>query len=278
MNHLSLEIKNKNFRDLYLCYCGKHICESSYSFGPAVRPNYLLHFILDGKGSYYLNNKKYELEKNQCFLIRPNDVTFYQADKDNPWTYIWVGFDGDMAENYLEYAGFDKYTDVLDYKNFEGLESYIQEMLNHNTISHSNELKINGLLYLLLSNLSESSNKPYTSNNNEDYDNLYISKSIEFIQNNYHNYIKVNDIANYLCLNRTYLTSLFHKHLGMSPQNFLIQFRITKASDLLADTDLPVGNIARSCGYTDPLAFSKTFKKVKGYTPTQYREFKSKKA
>ena len=101
MSHISLEVNHKHFRDLYLCFCGIHDCEPSHSFGPAIRPNYLLHFVIKGKGNYYLNDNCYEVKENECFLIRPNELTFYQADKDDPWTYVWVGFDGEMAQKYL---------------------------------------------------------------------------------------------------------------------------------------------------------------------------------
>ena len=79
-----LENTNKDFTDLYLCYCGMEQCAPLYSFGPAIRPNYLLHYVLDGKGYYYVNNEKYEVNKNEGFLICPNVVTFYQADEENP--------------------------------------------------------------------------------------------------------------------------------------------------------------------------------------------------
>ena len=60
----------------------------------------------------------------------------------------------------------------------------------------------------------------------------------------------------------------------MSPQKFLMKFRITKAAELLYNTDLSIGNIAYSCGYIDPLAFSKAFKKIKGISPKEYRNNK----
>ena len=68
MSHISLEVNHKHFRDLYLCFCGIHDCEPSHSFGPAIRPNYLLHFVIKGKGNYYLNDNCYEVKENECFL------------------------------------------------------------------------------------------------------------------------------------------------------------------------------------------------------------------
>ena len=269
-----LENTNKDFIDLYLCYCGMEQCAPLYSFGPAIRPNYLLHYVLDGKGYYYVNNEKYEVNKNEGFLICPNVVTFYQADEENPWTYLWIGIDGEKVETYLKAAGLNNDTLIFKYNDGDLLKEYILEMLKHNTSSSSDSLKIEGLLYMFFSELAKQ-NKSVPIHKN-DINNNYINKAIEFIQNNYHNPIKVSDIANYVCLNRSYLSTVFQNNLNMSPQKFLMEFRIRKAEELLYQTDLPIGDIARSCGYSDPLAFSRSFKKFKGVNPTLYREEKRK--
>ncbi|MDU5262119.1 MAG: AraC family transcriptional regulator [Clostridium celatum] len=268
-----LENTNRNFNDLYLCYCGLEKCAPLYSFGPAVRPTYLLHYVLDGQGYYYVNDTKYTVSKNQGFLIEPNVVTFYQADKDNPWTYLWIGIDGDKAKLYLNSAGLNENHLIFTYEKDDSLKEYVLEMLKHHTMSDSDAFKIEGLLYLFFSKLCED-RKEISSMNKEENTNNYINKAIEFIQNNYHNSIKVTDIANYICLNRSYLTSIFQNNLNMSPQKFLMKFRITKAAELLYNTNLPITNIAYSCGYSDPLAFSKAFKKIKGVSPKEYRSTK----
>ena len=268
-----LENTNRNFNDLYLCYCGLEKCAPLYSFGPAVRPTYLLHYVLEGQGYYYVNDNKYTVSKNQGFLIEPNVVTFYQADKDNPWTYLWIGIDGDKAKLYLNSAGLNENHLIFTYEKDDSLKEYVLEMLKHHTMSDSDAFKIEGLLYLFFSKLCED-RKEISSMSKEENTNNYINKAIEFIQNNYHNSIKVTDIANYICLNRSYLTSIFQNNLNMSPQKFLMKFRITKAAELLYNTNLSITNIAYSCGYSDPLAFSKAFKKIKGISPKEYRNTK----
>lgn len=92
-----LQLRNRNFSDFYLCFCGYAKCEPLHNFGPAVRPNYLIHLILEGKGKYIVDNNRYELEAGQGFLIEPEIQTFYEADKENPWTYLWIGFAGTRA-------------------------------------------------------------------------------------------------------------------------------------------------------------------------------------
>ncbi len=75
-----------------------------------------------------------------------------------------------------------------------------------------------------------------------------------------------------MCINRSYLYTLFKNAMGMSPQQFLTTFRITKAAELLQTTDLPVESIALSCGYLDPLVFTKSFKQMKKMSPSSYRK------
>ena len=104
-NSYVLIIPENHQSDFYLLYCGYAECNSLHNFGPAVRPNFLLHFILSGKGSYYVGKEKYSLKKGQGFLIEPNVLTRYQADSDDPWTYIWIGFNGKKSHEHLRNLG-----------------------------------------------------------------------------------------------------------------------------------------------------------------------------
>ena len=84
--------------------------------------------------------------------------------------------------------------------------------------------------------------------------------------------ITVTDVADYLHISRSHLYGLFKKHLGTTPQAFLTSAKIINARELLTVTDIPVSNVAFSCGYQNPFAFSRAFKKETGMTPREYRE------
>jgi Uncharacterized conserved protein, contains double-stranded beta-helix domain len=60
-----------------------------------VRSNYVLHYILDGQGTFSSANRPaVSLKQGDVFLL-PKDVPcFYQADGEHPWTYLWIGFAG----------------------------------------------------------------------------------------------------------------------------------------------------------------------------------------
>lgn len=56
---------------------------------------------------------------------------------------------------------------------------------------------------------------------------------------------------------------MFRKHLNISPQEYLANYRITRAEQLLNTTTLSIETISNSCGYQDPLVFAKAFKAKK---------------
>ena len=95
---------------------------------------------------------------------------------------------------------------------------------------------------------------------------------MEFIQNNYSNAAGVSDIAAFVGIDRSYLYTLFRQTVQMSPSEYLTNYRLTRAAELLMITDLSVESVARSCGYQDAMVFSKNFKKKTGLSPSAYRK------
>lgn len=265
-----LQLTDRKFTDVYLCYCGYAKCEPGHSFGPSVRPNYLIHYILKGKGMYRIAKKEYNLKAGYGFLIEPRIQTFYQADNEEPWTYIWIGFDGNNAKHYLNDIGLSQQQPIFECAYTSELKQVVLDMLKNNTSTTTHRFLLQGLLYEFFSIITRDIHisAPAFS----DGENPYILQAVEFIQNNYSFPIHVTDIANYVCINRSYLYTLFKTHLGVSPQDYLANYRISQATELLTMTDLSIESIALSCGYTDPLIFSKVFKIKKGLTPSRYRK------
>lgn len=266
-----LEPKQSQALDLFLCHSGIENCNPSYSFGPEIRDHFIIHYILDGKGEFTVNNKTYKLGKKDGFLIRPGEETYYKADDKDPWIYMWIGFNGIKAEIYLKYANLDENNHIFKYEKDSSLKKCILEILSLNIMNNSNRLKIDGLLYLFIGNLIENNKYMDKENSNTQVDE-YINISIDFINNNYSNNIKVTDIANYVGLNRSYFSNLFTKKIGISPQEYLLSLKMEKACNLLTNLQLSIGDVARQVGYEDQLTFSKIFKKSKGVSPKLYRE------
>ena len=107
--------------------------------------------------------------------------------------------------------------------------------------------------------------------------NDYIRAAIQFIRNQYYTPVKVSDIAACVGINRSYLYTLFIQETGMSPNEYLSSFRLTRAAEMLNITGDSIEQIASSCGYQDAVVFSKAFKKKYGISPRQFRKNEAEK-
>ncbi|HIX67026.1 MAG TPA: AraC family transcriptional regulator [Candidatus Anaerostipes excrementavium] len=265
-----LQLKNRKFSEFYLCFCGYADCSPLHSFGPAVRPNYLIHLILQGKGKYMIGEESYNLEAGEGFLIEPEVSTFYQADAEQPWSYMWVGFSGTKAKEYLRDIGLGGEQKTFRFRNMEELKKMQFDIMKRDNYSVENEFLRESFLYHFFAVLSRSIK--VESKSKSESQNLYVQRAVEYIQNHYFYQIHVTDIADYVGVTRGYLYHLFVKHLATSPQEYLIRYRISRGMELLSVSELSIEDISRSCGYEDPLVFSKLFKKKVGDTPSQYRK------
>lgn len=262
--------------DLYLCYCGRQQCPADHSFGPASRDEYLIHFLTSGRGFYQIQGREYPISRGQAFLVPPHIPTYYYADPDFPYSYVWIAFNGRQAPFYLKKTSLSVQHPVCDL-NFptEHIGEIVSQIMHFSRRTLSSELACTGFLYEILSLLTDDGVPAASESHASDHlPESYVKHAVEFIEHSYSR-ISVADIADYVGVNRSYLYTIFKKELHMSPQKYLVSFKLTKAADLLLQTDLPMAEIASRTGYNDSLNFSKAFKKQFGCSPSGYRSTKS---
>ncbi|NLM76275.1 MAG: AraC family transcriptional regulator [Clostridiaceae bacterium] len=268
-------ISKKDYTDLNVYRCGIEECLPGHSWGPGVRDHFIIHIIHKGKGNFTVNDKTYKLEEGQGFLICPGQIVQYEADMNMPWTYSWVGFHGLKAETILKSAGLspEKSVFVCSSDSYRvKMKNTLNDMIAELREENVSELMLAGYLYLFLSYLVKDQKQNISVHRNFKNTNLYVSKAIEYIEKNYARQITVEEVAKAVNIDRSYLSSLFNKFLGIPPRDFIINYRMDKACELLKNPRLNVGDVARSVGYEDPFQFSKTFKKTKGLPPSKYRD------
>ena len=269
-DYVLLRPGERRFKDLYLCFCGYEECEALHNFGPAVRPNYIIHCVLEGEGVFHAKNRTWHLGPGDGFLIEPEVRTFYQADVKNPWKYVWIGFDGRIVTNLLRELGLGGENLTFHTKETEMLKEVVFQMLQHYQFSLQDDLMLESLLYRFFSVLMGDIQKK--SSVQAGNDNRYVIGAVEYIRNNYSEHVTVADLARYVGIHRSYLSTLFKRETGMAPQQYLSNFRLTMAAEMLSSTHYPIETVALSCGYQDPLVFSKAFKQKYNITPVKYRQ------
>ena len=221
--------------NVYLCQCGFQHCESLHNFGPAVRDHYLIHCALSGKGSFQVGERRFRLTAGQGFLIHPGIITTYTADKTEPWYYCWVGFGGSGSDFIINQCGLSLEQPIFSFKSPEVMEKCVGEI--------------------------------YSSINPSENPFLTTARLYDFFA-----LLTVEDLARHVGVNRSHLFRIFKKMLGMSPQEYLLGFKLTRARELMETSDLSVTEILYSCGFNDLSNFSKQFKKAYGVSPVTFRK------
>ncbi len=267
-----LKVYDDFFKDVSFGFCGYAKCWAKHQFGPAVRTHYLFHYILSGQGVYQVGRNTYKLSAGQGFLIEPGVSTWYQADAVDPWTYVWVGFSGEQAPVYLADLGLGKNQLVFTHDCRADMEMLIFNMLSCDVRLKSARYRLQGYLYEFFALLCTSHSRVYQQK--LPFKSPYLEEAIKYIQTHYHEAITIEKIAQAVGIDRTYLHTLFKEILETTPKQFLNQFRVSYACELLDLTSLSITEIAGQCGYQNPLVFSRLFKQMMDATPAQYRSQK----
>lgn len=140
-----------------------------------------------------------------------------------------------------------------------------------NSISEKNSAKeLNQCLNELFIGILQKQDT-YTMTNNPN-NTEYISKVVNFINENYATDLSISDIAACVNLNPRYLGVLFKDATGHTLIEYLNIVRIKKAKQLLAKGDKAIKDISMDVGYNDVHAFIRHFKKMNNITPSEYRE------
>ena len=93
------------------------------------------------------------------------------------------------------------------------------------------------------------------------------------MQENLHRSITLGELSRLVHREKSYLLRLFKKETGKTPIEALIEMRLTLATDLVATSDLSIGEIAAQCGYNTVSFFISKYKQHYGMTPEEHRHF-----
>lgn len=100
----------------------------------------------------------------------------------------------------------------------------------------------------------------------------YVSEILAYIKENYQKPIRMQHLASLIGKSESQMSYLFYKHTRQRPIDFLIDYRVDMAANLLSEQGYQVNEAAEAVGYSDPLYFSRVFKRRTGYTPKQVRK------
>ncbi len=132
-------------------------------------------------------------------------------------------------------------------------------------------LRVKAALYNILGILGEG-NLIYDREVAGDYRVEYIKDILNYIKGHYNEKIRIGDMADRIGMNEQYFCRFFKKMLGVTPVEYLNEYRIARVKQALVSGNESIMNIAMDCGFTHMGNFIKMFKKTEGCTPSDYRK------
>lgn len=242
-------IINKNYEGINPVEFGYQACHSCYGFGPATRSHWVFHFVVSGKGIFQINGKQYTITGGMMFVIPPFAETYYEADAQDPWEYIWAGFSGSPP------------LPLKDYYHIPQALFIFQHMKACHKLHGGKTEFILAQLWALFSLLLEEDRIKVDP----------IDMALSLIHSQYMTPLTVQQMADTVHLERTYFSNIFSKRTGLSPQKYLIEHRLAQAKAFLS-LGYSVSTTAISVGYSDIYSFSKIFKQRFGIAPSHYQK------
>lgn len=245
--------------------------------GPAHRitrdsyPGHELIYCLKGRGIARLSGRTFNIGPGQLIWVNCHHPHAYWADPANPWELYWLRFDGPHADRICKMLSPD------GVPVFAGLNRALVEKVFRRVFQLMQSSQPDAPVWLhaetarLLALLFESRQSSDEASKLEPDLPARLRKPVESMRLYYHRSWPVSQLAALAGMSPSHFFRTFKQWMGTSPHEWLRRQRITQAKRRLIETDDPIKQVALQTGYSDQFFFSKDFKQVTGYTPSEYR-------
>ncbi|ANA81495.1 AraC family transcriptional regulator [Paenibacillus glucanolyticus] len=260
---------------LHVRFAGESQTRPEHALGPKIYDHYLLHIIESGYGIFRTETDMYQLGPGDCFLIHPGQIVSYVSDASCPWQYRWVAFDGEHAGEEVNRLGLTPDKPVLHLMEANNpIPGYVSLIQKHfQSREESSHIAAIGYLHLIWAEILNRSDRPSLLSLAEPQVQRTVKQMINYMASQYAHPVSIEQMCASLGYNRAYLSRIFKQETGMTPITYLLKLRIDQSKRLLRERpDLSIEQVSASVGLTDPLYFSRQFKRLVGRSPTRYRK------
>ena len=220
---------------------GLFYAQQRFSTARTDKESYILFYTLRGAGLIEQDGNHVVLETGQALLLNCRTAQSYcTAPGQSCWHHYWVHLDG---------AG----VAAMEQMELGTVDSMVQT-----------GLALHEMLALCAQSLFAQAEM--TTNRQ------LILQAAETLRKNYRQELSLADLLSSAHMSKSYFLRLFRRYMGTTPYNYLVNFRITQAKELLVLTDHSISEIAQEAGFGDASNFSTRFAKATGQSPMQYRK------
>ena len=226
---------------------------------------YVFEYVVKGVGHIETPEEKYTVSEGDFYFLNKLRYHIYYADPDRPYEKIFVVLKGSyvdfLVENYLS-------NDSVYIKKCN-VGSLMMHMIN--LLNREGPINYDGLAVSVLELFQQVFPAPYKSKPSS----TRVPEMIKnYIDAHITEPISLDDISRSLYISKSHIERAFKKEYNQTPIAYWSNQRIIQVASMLVTTNYSLSQIAQQLGFSDVKYMSKTFKKIKGKTPMEYRRDK----
>lgn len=240
------------------------------SFHKAVRPygkkqSRPTHgFIIKIKGctDYFFENKSIRVNEGQMIFLPKNSSYYFTSDTRGENLYTSINFDADLHNPAVK---------LYSLNNFYEANYLYESFTEHWNFGNAwDKYKCLSVFYDLLSYISKT--ECLESSDQRKYS--LTEPAVEYLKKHiYDSCLKINKLHTLCGISDTYFRKIFISRFNMTPQEYVVINRVSKAKSIIESGDYAtIKEVSELVGYNDPLYFSKAFRKVYGFCPSDVGE------
>jgi len=248
--------------------------------------NYLeIGFCYYGEGTVTLGEEDFRFSGREFTVIPKNFAHTTNSDPDNmsSWEYLFIDVDGLLQSIYPDnpmrtgkiIRRINSKALFLKEEEYPGIAKKILkiiEIMRKAEEFYLEEAKgVLGSLLVEVARMNRMSDEEEMDVDRGKITNM-ISKTLDYIADNYMQDIKVEELARYIHISETHFRRVFSTYMKMSPLEYINTVRIQAACEFLKTTDEPIADIAYKCGFTTNSTFNRNFKQIMGMPPVEWRK------
>lgn len=232
--------------------------------------SYLIVYTTKGRGHLTYEGKNYSVEYNQLFFLDCRKYQYYRTDPNDLWEMKWIHFNGSSSKAYYDRfaASGNPVVSLRPDSRISGLMQEIVDLHRYKTIQ--TELSGSRLVVDLLTELLLGDQDRDVSSDPGIPD--YVRSVMSHYDRHYSRKLTLEEISAAFSVDKYHLSKAFKRYTGFSPNEYLINTRITRAKELLRFTDMPVAEIASAVGVDNVSHFINLFRGRETYTPLAFRK------
>lgn len=263
----------------------ERIHDNTWEMKPNIHDHFEMVYVKKGSLTYKVNDTEVQLGQYDLILIKPRQTHVVSVLSKEACELFVLSFSLEASGE----TGENKLTEFMDFINTDTENNYICLHLTRKNDFTAiferivkerrkaemwDELMVNFLmmeLFVLLSRgMREEWEQTMKSRSSKMKELLQAAR--EYIDKNYNKNITLADVSSYIFFSESYFAHSFKQEFGISPKSYLLHVRIKAAKEMLEITDMKIGDIALSVGFSGQQRFNDIFKKSEGITPMKYRK------